>query len=634
MPLAEPVVGLFTDEWDRFSKGWNALSDAERVEYEKRARARQYAPDGSTLISIPGWSEIVHTSTPYQPQPSEVTEFYRAKRSGRPPDLPAFVTRELQRRDAVKERIARSPEPGYAQAFGSILTALDNVQDFMSTLATTGRLSLWAGERVLQAVVPGASQGTARALGEVAARRAAAAAAAEFAETVAARAAAGNLVARLALNDAALYAVARREAIDFAASRAFKLAFDRALLGLAGRFAARFIPVLGWIVLASDLLNLLSFLAMLATPAYALLCGGPQAAIAAGVPAALFKQALKRETWRAHNLNPFSRQARAARVLRSAGRLPAISNLLEVAQTTDTLFGVGLSLGGLVGLLNGLTFGAYEFSQGRTVRFAGPPDLAREAPGFAGKDAETDPALRRMLQIGVNVAVTAPAVQRVQDVFTEDEHLLVALAHWQALALLRWASNPEVVADAVPRALDARWGAPLAVDAATVAWAQATGRPLEQGRRWWFGPGDQEATGRAYVEAHALDAAAALRDFLGPRRNAPVGTLYGAVVDETWQTAWLLAENDPHLFHLELTPDARLVSSFAEEGFILAPGQAEARVWRWWLDARARLAQRGSTGLSPEDWQQLADRHAVAIIPLLASDQGVPAAWAAEAGSP
>lgn len=652
MPLAEPVVGLFTAEWERFAKGYEQLVNVEREEALKAYRKSKASPDGSSLIALPGWSEIIHTSVPYQPSPTEAREYYAAKRAKRPPDLPPYVTAELRRREQVKERIARSPDPAYANSFGSILTALDNVQDFMSTLATAGRLGLWAGPRALQAIAPGASEGTARALGTVAARRAAATAAAEFAETVAARAAAGNLVAKLALNNPALYAAAERNFIKTAAEAAFRLAFNRAALGIAGRLAARFIPVLGWIVLASDLLNLLSFLAMMATPTYALLCAGPQAALAAGVPAALFKQGLKRETWRMHNLNPFSQKSVARRALRTAPRLPGMSNLLEVAQTTDQLFGIGISLGGLVGLLNGVSFGLFEMSQGRSVELRGGPEVARGSPGltsaFPGADPELarlargevvqrfepgrvwDPATRRMVQQAATIAATVPAVQAVQHYFTEDEHLLVALAHREALALLRWASDPEPLAELLPAAVSARWSAPLSVAADTVEWAAATGRDLERGRHWWLPGSPESITGEQYVAHHARAVPGALRDFLMPRRAAPIAALYGGLVMDTNEAAWLLAENDPDLFRVELTTDARLVSSFCEDGWMLAPGQGEAKVWAMWQAARRELEAREESSLRPGRWAALAAAAGVTLVPMLPSTAAVPAVWSPE----
>lgn len=627
MPLTEPVVGLFTEEWDRFRKGVIGLRDVERLELEKQARAAKADPSGKVLISLPGWSEILRLQTPYQPSVEDAQEYYRAQRQKRAPDLPQFVTQELQRRQAVKERIARSPAPAYAQSFGSVLTAIDNVQDFMSTVSTFGRLSLWAGTRAVQTILPGATRGTAQAIAEVAARRAAATAGAEFAATVAQRAAAGNLVARLALNNPALFAVAEREAVRAAAARAFTLAFDRALLGVAGRLAARFVPVLGWVILASDLLNLLSFFAMMATPMYALLCEGPSKAVAAGVPAALFKQALKRESWRAHKLNPFSLKATAARAFRAGPRLPGFSNLVEVAQTTDQLFGMGLSLGGGVGLIQDLSFGLAAQAEGREVEFRGWPEIARQAPQIEAGRPQADPALRKLLQQAGHVLTVAPSMFAVQEHFTEDEHLLAAFAVHQATALLRWYYAGSALPELLPSFLEARVRPPLAVSPDTAAWAEATGRDLRQGRRWWFDDAPEWTTGQRYAEFHTRAVPGALGDFLRPRRNAPLAALYGGLVTETTEGLWLLAEDDPHLFRWELTTDARLVSDFTESGFLVPVGVDADALWRMWQAARAELERTEATSLRPGRWEQLAAAAGVQLLPVLPESRAVPAAW-------
>lgn len=630
MPLTDPVVGLFTEEWERFVRGVSQLSDADAEEQRKQLKARYYDAGGNTLIALPGWSEILRTEVPYQPSGQEATEFYKAKRQGRPPDLPGYVTRELQRREAVKERMARSPAPAYAQSFGSIATAIDNVQDFMSTVATFGRLSLWAGTRAVQAIAPGATVDMARVLGTHAARNAAAAATAGFGETVAARAAAGNLVARLALNNPALYQAALREAVETAAQQAYKLAFNRAVLGVAGRLAARFVPVLGWVILASDLLNLLSFLSMMATPTYALLCEGPSKAIAAGVPAALFKQALKRETWRAHKLNPFSMEARATRALRAAPRLPNRYNLLEVLQTTDQLFGMGISLGGLMGLVQDVGYGVSAVTEGKGVEFRGPPAIPRTAPQIVAGQPEPDRQLRKLLQQAGHVVTVAPSMFAVQEHFTEDEHLLAAFALHQATALLRWQYRGSALPDLMGAALDGEWRPPLAVAPDTRLWAEATGRDLARGRRWWFDDAPEWTTGRRYAEWHSEQVPRALADFLRPRRNAPVAALYGGLVTETAEGAWLLAEDDPDLFAWSLTTDARLVSDFTESGWLLPAGADERKLWRMWTAARAELEQTGETSLRPGRWLALAEAAGVQLAPGLPTDAPVPRPWSGE----
>lgn len=627
MPLAQPVFDLFGNEFDRFQDGLALLDQNSRAAALARYKRQRANPDGSTTINIPGWSDILHTSTPYRPTSDEFREYYKAKRQKRAPDLPQYVQTEIARRQAQNQRIASSAQPDYAQGFGSILTALDNVQDFLSTVATFSRLGLWGLQKTVQAVLPGATTEIAAAAARAAAAQASRTAAAEFAATLAARAEAGNLIARLALNNPAIRAAARDEAIRFAASTAAKLAFRNAMLGVAGRMAARFIPIVGWIVLASDVLNLLSLLGMMATPTYALLCQGPQEALAAGVPAAVFKRALKSETWQMHNLNPFSRQARAARVLRSAGKLPSVGNLLEVLQTTDQLWGVGISLGGLVGVVNEAMFGLSQYADGKTVSVNGPPQIPRTAPTALDRSAYADPVLARMVQQAGTIATTAPAVMRVQDDFDEATHLQVGLAYMQATALLArvWQHiDGEELADEL---IDRPIHAPLAVDAGTAIWAEAEGFDLEQGRRWWFDGAPRTTTGARYIEAHATAIPDAIKRFIAPRRNAPTGAMYGAIVNQGNDYTWSLLTRDPHFFKFQLTTDARLVSSFTESGYVIAPQQDETRVWKFWNAARAELERSGRSALAPELWVKLAHQADVGIIRLLPPDSPVPTAW-------
>lgn len=631
MALAQPVFDLFGNEFDRFQDGVALLDPSSRAAALARYKRARANPDGSTTINIPGWSDILHTSTPYKPTSDEYREFYKAQRQKRPPDLPAFVTTEITRRQQQSRRIASSAQPDYAQGFGSILTAIDNVQDFLSTVATFSRLGLWGLQKTVQAVLPGATTEVAAAAARAAAAQASRTAAAEFAATLAARAEAGNLIARLALNNPAIRAAAEREAVAFAAETAARLAFRSAMLGVAGRMAARFIPIVGWVILASDILNLLSLIGMMATPTYALLCNGPQAALAAGVPAAVFKRALKAETWQMHNLNPFSREARAARVLRSAGKLPSVGNILEVLQTTDQLWGIGISLGGLVGVINEASFGLAAYADGKSVSINGPPQIPRQASQNLDRSAYADPVIARMVQQAGTIATTAPAVMRVQDDFDEQTHLQVGLAYLQATALLArvWQHvDGEELADEL---IDRPIHAPLSVDNGTAIWAEAEGFDLEAGRRWWFDGAPRTTTGARYVEAHATSIPDAIKRFIAPRRNAPTGAMYGAIVNQGNDWTWSLLTRDPEFFKFQLTTDARLVSSLTESGFILAPQQSEGPVWKFWTAARAELERSGRSALAPELWSRLAASAGVGLVKLLPPEAPVPAAWAVPA---
>lgn len=629
MPTSSvPLVDFFGQEWDRFNDGLRQLGDLDGEQYYQEWKRFKQNPNGTKTVNIPGWDDVIHLGARYTPTEAERAEWYAARRARREPNLNPIARAELERRDTVKRRIASSAQPGYAQAMGSVLTAIDNVQDFLSTVATTMRLGLWGLPRIMQGIAPGATEGTARALATVAARRAAADAAAGFAEAVARRAAAGELAARLALADEALYAAARRGAIASAAESAFLRVFRNASLGLVGRLAGRFVPVVGWVLLASDLLNLLSFLGMMATPAYALACRAPLETLAAGIPAAVFKNALKKEAWSMGALNPFSRQARATRLVRAAGRLPTISNLVEVAQTTDQLFGVGISLGGMVGALNEILFGGVAQAQGQKVQILLPGQRPAVEGAAKEKFSLLPPANQRVLQQAGDIALTAGAVWRVQEVFDETDHLLTAVAYHQAIAVLYdfWHDLP--YQDDVAALADRELAAPLNVDATTVAWAELEGITLENHRRWWWAGSPRVATLGEYVEQHRAAVPAALHEFLAPRRGAAAGALYGGLVNAITDNLFALLEPDSDVLKWSFTDDWYLVQHLTESGFFLAPEAREGAVWAWWQESRARLSAQGRRAIDDDWWRSSALRHGVPLVRSLAPDQAVPAVWA------
>jgi hypothetical protein len=98
---------------------------------------------------------------------------------------------------------------------------------------------------------------------------------------------------------------------------------------ISPRLFKRLIPGLGWILVGSDILNLAN-LASLVT-------------FAANKHKRLIEDMAEK--------NPFHAKAKARRTLKLQRTMPTFGEFLEIAQTTDQLFGVGLCLGGLVGMV-------------------------------------------------------------------------------------------------------------------------------------------------------------------------------------------------------------------------------------------------------------------------------------------
>ena len=131
-------------------------------------------------------------------------------------------------------------------------------------------------------------------------------------------------------------------------------------IGVIARVAVRIFPKvlskfflgpIGWIFLAADLAGLVMSIMRL-----------PFSCIAN-----------KRMFHSARDLNPFSRNARTARARKLRRIRPTKGELIEMAQTSDNVFGVGLCLGPIVGFAYDLVSGAYRTVKGEKVSWFSEP---------------------------------------------------------------------------------------------------------------------------------------------------------------------------------------------------------------------------------------------------------------------
>lgn len=106
------------------------------------------------------------------------------------------------------------------------------------------------------------------------------------------------------------------------------------LIKLFPRLFSRFIPLVGWSLLASDIINLFQIMSWLPF--------NPMSG--------------KRTFERITDRNPLGRKAKLARLSRIKRVSPTFGEILEIAQTTDNLFGVGLCLGSILGFIQDAFF--------------------------------------------------------------------------------------------------------------------------------------------------------------------------------------------------------------------------------------------------------------------------------------
>lgn len=109
---------------------------------------------------------------------------------------------------------------------------------------------------------------------------------------------------------------------------------------IAPRLLGRLIPGLGWVLLGSDILNAANIISWVS---FAAMKG-------------------KRNMEGLAERNPFHAKAAANRALKLKRGVPTFGEILEVLQTTDQLFGVGLCLGGLMGIVTDTASKVMTFS--------------------------------------------------------------------------------------------------------------------------------------------------------------------------------------------------------------------------------------------------------------------------------
>lgn len=607
MPLQEPVPGLPAGTVDHLT----AARGGDPT-WVTDPRGRRYTAPGSgqverQTINIPGWDSIIKLGPRVPTTGPQWSEYYRAQREGRAANLPGDVIAEIDRLAAMRAANESSAQPEWAKTFGALMTTVDNVQDFASTVATAARLALWAGPKVLDSLLPGAAAGSADLAGKLASRETAAKLAAE-------------LGGRAGWNAAFIDKMAASIAARVTA---------RAALGFGARIALRAIPVVGWVVLAADVLNMMNLLGTVAMPLYGLICRSPQEALAAGLPALVLKNALCKEVWTMARRNPFGREARAARRLASLGRLPTVSNLIEVVQTTDTLWGWGASFGSLYGAAMETLFAvATDPTLSSTrVNF----DQAMISAGFPYVDrlqAMSESKRAALLNAG-RVAHSAPAVLTKHDLVDEETHYLTLATLLAAYGdlyqffhdgpharLLDALCSVETPAPAYcnPRVLH-QLGGSTAADAGIGRWpvldAPTTAHP------------------DVLLPALADSIGRATRDFLRPRRNRPEAAFYADAVAQLTDYGWQLATHDQDFLKWSLTTPSKVWTGLAVDGLLIPPYTPEPTAWAFWQALCAQVDAHGGKLLHRADVERIAKQTGAPLVKLLAPTAPLPASTTA-----
>ena len=238
---------------------WTAPFHAPEFTTDEYAKKKaEYAAKHGYQITIPGLSDIIHIG---QPKPMTETEIdhYRNRRYLNIGKKRFDEIMEMKRKKKAKyEAMLHSPTPAIVQNAGSLLCAIDDAQDAISTMAWIGRILIHFAPRIL----------------------------------------------------------------------------GRSFLG----------PV-GWLLLSADILNLVMIL------------GGM----------GLILPQKKKKFHAATSSNPFTKKAKLGRASKLRQWKPTFADTVQALQTTDQVFGFGICLGPIVGLIQDITFGTMRMMGGQSV---------------------------------------------------------------------------------------------------------------------------------------------------------------------------------------------------------------------------------------------------------------------------
>jgi len=389
----------------------------------------------------------------------------------------------------------------------------------------------------------------------------------------------------------------------------------RMLLWPIGKFVGgRLTPILGPILLAGDILKLLSLLGLIAMPLYGLICIGPRALLSGAVPAAVFGRVGKNMAETAGALNPLGRNARLARQLKLGRKLPGFSELIEIAQTTDSLFGVGISFGGLVGALMEGAFGLNRPQDAGGVTVNVTPVVNSFNNLMQGKIGGLDVGSTWIGQTAGSVLRGLGSIVGQQETFTTEEHMQALAAGIAALDVARYFLHgtgwQEIAADAV----DETWAVPYVEETASWQYLRDRPRGLASLRRWPI-PGQPERVNvGGWVELTYHMTREATHQLLGNLYETHEGMCYAAMMNTFAERAMLLFEEDDEVVKYSLLPPYRLAAAMMTGNRYAHIGDDPNRVMAFATAAEAEMHERGGRWLTGPELDKVAYEAGTALI--------------------
>jgi len=260
----------------------------------------------------------------------------------------------------------------------------------------------------------------------------------------------------------------------------------------APRIFARAVPVLGWMLLVYDLLSLTVNLGR--TP--------------------LTPMRSKRALCEYTRSNPFKKKGKRSRQWRLWNMKPSWGAAIEVAQTTDWLFGVGLALGSIFGAVTDAAFVFYRQMTGEPVHYY------------------TDPPVHHIYEItGFKSLKAAAMISAAGQIFDDETHFWTYITYAGSVVL----TAPIILADPpeeyIKDPMTVMIPADVPTNPETIEVIRAAGLSIENGVNW---PANNEKEIRLdeLADWQAVNALDSVTDYLFRHRYDWNGFLAAAFMHE------------------------------------------------------------------------------------------------------
>ena len=229
---------------------------------------------------------------------------------------------------------------------------------------------------------------------------------------------------------------------------------------LLKRLPARFIPGLGWILLANDILNLTTMLA-------GMLSGGTF---------------VKRSHLNALDILGAHRMRKINNLAFATSKTNWLGFFLQAGQVSETLTGYGLTLGSIMGCVSDSAWGLIRLAQGAEVQVRMPPteDISFKA---------------------ATLIMRTPAFRMFPDLISDEDHAIILSAHKIAADILMQGNDPTNIEARADELKDMKVPVFTPTNPATIAALQAEG--LGQMTRFSnvWGDNTQTSTFLQYTQA-------------------------------------------------------------------------------------------------------------------------------------